>query len=349
MASLGKRTSSRAVLLMTGYIRAIEFLLENNVKISNDILRLCYQFYKSAIKLGISYSQLGKLRVIDPFAQITRLTDSFAEMESQVIDSFAVMDADSKSMTHYGFVDKKQNVVKFYMDIGKSWIASGLSLLIDSAKFKMNIKNAQHSIFCMKVTKTSECRTKAYPCFLFLGGLKNENKILYQLASARKMKKFKTVSFARKRNTIYAAFRTRLYALQLTDVVNNDFMFEQLPAARSERFWKHHIGTRYLTLEYIENEDKLFAIQCQFDYPARLQNLATGYDDTYQREKRKAICGIYDFVSNEWKKVSSFKYKWYDNDFVCITTYDKLLDVIYIQSNIGYTISISLNVTHSMR
>ena len=42
-------------------------------------------------------------------------------------------------------------------------------------------------------------------------------------------------------------------------------------------------------------------------------------------------------------QTSAFKYKWMDTKFVCITVYDERLNVIYMQTNNGYTAKYDCN------
>ena len=89
-------------------------------------------------------------------------------------------------------------------------------------------------------------------------------------------------------------------------------------------------------MEYISNMNKLFAIKCECDI---FCILGPDYFIDKQRE-----CGGYDFKQNEWKKIAPFKYKWNEtNQFVCITAYDTRLNVIYMQSNNGYTAKYDCN------
>ena len=295
-------------LLVFGYIHEIEVLLSDNLLkvIPDEILILCYTFYRSIIKLGI----------------VSRTND----------------------MTKYSVMDTQtQNIAEGILKNVWFIIISSELLLNDIAdKFAKDMNLAKYQTDDVIFGKATELDKDSYdmihyPCILFFEKKTSdqETKILC-CKSKKSMPDVKTMLFCNDNNAIYTEYETNLYQLNLSDIKITDKTFEFIQINDGSAFWvneyESYLNQRYLKLEYISNTNKLFAIQCE----SNPWDDDPDDDDCYYGEQQKQ-CGIYDFDKNKWTKAVPFKYKWKDDEFACITAYDTKLNVIYIQSNNGYT------------
>ena len=232
-------------LVVAGYLRKVEVLLVNNLMnvIPHDIFKLCCQFYKSMIKLGIAYC---------------------TSSDRPNIDSYAIMDICSKQITHYTFI-KIPDCLSM-----QPLTSPALSLLINNITHKLpNYSITEHKInnvpidgILCRQTERSQYPPKYFPCFLFLGQSKKENKILYALKSTEKIQNFRILLFSEKRNIIYGTLKGNLYELKVSDIIDNHFQFIQLNDRYIHKInnGKKFVKGEFLKMEYIERNDEILII-----------------------------------------------------------------------------------------
>ena len=308
-------------LLLSGFIRAIEVLLANNLLnvIPDAIFLLCYQFYLSSMQLGIVYRQ-----------------KAFGYTRSGRIVKYGIMDTQSQNIIHYDFaIIDSPNISCEYL------INNIFNKLSPQFFTKHNYKQLQISdaIFCKYQSPLSLnilSKPSKRACILLFKNNKYKNSII-QYVSNKMIHDFRFIMYCDDRNSIYAEYEGLLYELKLSDIIDHEFEFVELNTG--SRFWANCSAKGfiqvYLRLEYIQGTGKLFGIEC------RSIELYKEYHASWMEETHDKLqntkCGIYDFDTNKWKKVATFEYKWADDEFACISTYDERLNVIYIQTNIGYT------------
>ena len=304
----------------------IEVLLANNLmnRIPDDIFILCYEFYKYFIKLGIAYS--------------SRIDST--------LENYTIMDIQSGDIQNYTFLNSPQlnhTLQDNESDSDSSSGSYGKSIFF-SAEFMYHIDHlptkllddvmAQYNKNDYSFIDAVLCKMMSkgipYPCILFHGKYKNDNKILHQLVSKTKMPNFESICVCDARDAIYAQKDGKLYELKLSKIIDEAFEFEQIHdtfAWLDATSFARQISSK---LEYIKNKNQLFAIKCEY-------HLLAMYETDRGETSRYRECGIYDFNKKQWKEIAQFKYKWHNSDFLCITTYDTRENVIYLVSHIGHT------------
>ena len=304
-----KRCATKEQLLVTGFLRAIEFLLANNLMnvIPDGLLLLCYQFYKSCIKLGIIYH-----------GQPPPASESSTYDKRKT--GYGVMDIVSRSIMHYSFIDN-------YPNVSDELLINDICQKIPKQFFEENKYHRD------KIIDGIICKLGKHPCILLLEQNDHKNRIIHYLSNAT-MPRFKDMLYCDERNSIFAEYNGILYQLKLSDIIDNNFEFMMIKDGADFLHCSCHSGT-YLKLEYLQGMDKLFGIRCTSN-PFFVQKYMV-------HQERQ--CAIYDFDKNEWNNIAPFKYEWNNglDKFACITAYDENLNVIYMQSNIGYTAKYDCN------
>ena len=310
--------ATREELLISGFIHAIEVLLINNLLnvIPDAISLLCYQFYRSYMKLGIAYR--GKF--------------------PKSINRFGIMDIQSHNIVHYEFNNDPPEISFEYL----------INNICDKLSKEFLTKNNYQpltiydGIFCKYHWHNNDAyQTWTCPCILLLEQNKEENKII-RYNSNKTMPDFRIMMYCDDKSSIYAESDGILYELNLSTII--DYNFEFIQINDGSVFWKDcassWMNQVYLKLEYIQSTDRLFGIKCHSVPWLRLRS--EWNEDTYNQDQ-EIQCGIYDFDTNQWKEAVPFKYKWKNDEFSCITAYDTRLNVIYMQSNNGYTAKYDCN------
>eukprot|EP01084_Bolivina_argentea_P089290 161140_1 len=315
-----------SALIVAGYIHDIEVLLKNRLitVMPDDIIFLCYQFYKHCTRLAITYKNN---------------TDDNGYRE---IPHFGIMDIQSKYISHIQPFNSSPMSHKVLLNIS---YAARLSCYIPNITFNTEFERLTHNgsndaIFGAFVGKSKygsgrkDSKEYVYPCFsLFSSHNYETDDVYYHIISKRKMCGFKRALYCKERNSIFGEFEGILYELKLANVTDLNFRFKKL-YSKQPQIWNHHrmwkYSQKYLVMEYMNDMDRIFGISCHSSRQMRRPRGGNG----------QIKCGLYDFKLNRWNDICSFKYESnpsIGNVFSCKTCYDRKQNFIYMKSNIGHT------------
>ncbi len=305
-------TSIRTELLIYGYIRSIERILEENVIIPLELFTACSAFYSVSLRLIITTS--------DPKIYIANITDKKMS---------ALKDANLRVLSSCFIPNISQ-----YIDINnKSNDFDGI----------IGICRANNNYFEMN----EEDHVNANPFVLLFDSDNRDNDIIdYDLyISSASVSKFSSYTFpyltlCDKHGVIYS--NHGLYQLKWKDIDIHSKQFNFTSFGP-----RNKTTNNFGSVGYIENTQKLFVMEGFVDkgpmwYYFAIKITPNGADVNKNYHKQ---CGILDLNTNQLIDIKRFHHERHSQVFqagICENN-NYETNVIYIVSNIGYTAKYDLN------
>eukprot|EP01083_Nonionella_stella_P047802 127951_1 len=326
--------SETSKMVVSGYIRIIiEPLLKNSSLhlIPTSVVLLCYDFYSSQIMLCIAF-----------IAHNARKKNA---------EKFGIIDHESGNISKYQLFTQFDSLYQFntnnYISSAQSPhcfvpnISSKLTNLSPTYFHNINIKRkSYHGIFSLlKQSDANQIRLNPY-FSLFKSSNVREQNYFHELVSTKQLvgspqkgngyhfdwiKEPNCVLFCGRDYGIIYEWNKKLYQLDLKTIDSDNFEFKPMGSYNNNQ-WKHQTLNKmysqsYLSMQYLNNIEKLFAIYCQDSYgqPSNTWNTIRQY-------------GIYDLQQEKWTTINTCPFN-ISGNFRCSLCYES--DIVYMVRSSG--------------
>ena len=348
-----KPVTASVKLLVSGYIRQIQFLLKKDDLIPKDIDDLCLLFYH--------------VKTIKMLWKIYKSPYSSQEEDNDSIRQFGILNMDNKSCLNIDlkksrqFADKKHFHPLVYIPTVSSPKLTNNEILNGIFTFEVEQFDDYWSLPSNPVT------FKSYPSLILFDEYQETNNEIttkYEYKSDKALQhEPPQILYIENKNMILYEWNGSFYALHLNhiddindlsnfkEVLQNNVKFKlnsmqrhksKSSKKRSRRIvhGRSHSYYEYLNMLYLEDTVSIFAIH------SRHASISTCKDWARGRPK-ETKCGIFNIDNGNWTDIESFKYlKGPVNDaFSCklCTNYDNDIIYLYNESNVNYTSLYDMN------